>query len=165
MLSHWESPVGCAVARARIIVLSLCVILLASTGAAQSEWQALSALQPGDRIRIKYRKGTDTAAFSEWRADQITAGGKVSKREDIVRIERYRPGGWGRGKKAALGAAIGGGTGATIGAVLGRRPAGFGPFFSSGQLAVMVGVPCAIVGGAVGALLPHHRWTVVYAAK
>ena len=80
------------------------------------DWQSLAQLQAGDRIRLSLKTGPVTGVFQTWTPEQVTAGTVIAKKDDVLKIERYRSGGSGRGKKAAIGALIGFGGGFAIGA-------------------------------------------------
>jgi hypothetical protein len=90
----------------------------------------------------------------------------TAKREDVLKIERYRPGGWGRGKTAAVGALVGFGGGFAIGAATGGCHQGqFGPCLSRGTLGVAIGGVGAVVGAGIGALLPRHSKELIYSVN
>jgi hypothetical protein len=80
------------------------------------EWQSLAQLQAGDRIHMSLKTGPVDGAFHNWTPQQVTAGPVTARRGDVLRIERYREGGGGRGKAASIGALIGFGGGFAIGA-------------------------------------------------
>jgi len=130
------------------------------------DWQSLARLQAGDNIRLSLKTGPVTGAFQAWTPDQVTAGTVTAKREDVLKIERYRPGGWGRGKTAAVGALIGFGAGFGIGAGLtGCDHEQFGPCISRGGGGAIAGAAGAIIGAGIGALLPHHNKELIYSVK
>jgi hypothetical protein len=81
-------------------------------------------------------------------------------------VERYRSGGWSRGKTAAVGALIGFGGGATIGAAAaGGCHKGDFICFTRPVTGLALGAVGAVLGTAVGALVPHHRTDLIYVAK
>jgi hypothetical protein len=138
----------------------------AAQGQDRHDWQSLSGLQAGDRIRVSLKTGPVDGVFQSWTPEQVTVGTTTARREDVVKIERFRQGGWGRGKTAALGAVIGFGGGFAIGAAAGGCHQGqVGPCFSRGALGAGLGAVGAVVGGAIGALLPRHNKTLIYSAK
>jgi hypothetical protein len=145
------------------------LLLIASLTFAQdrSSWQALSQLQTGDQVKLSLKSHGDvTGPFQTWTPEQVTVGSTTAKREDVAKLERYGKGGWGRGKKALVGALIGGGAGAAIGiAAGGCSDHGFGPCFTRAQTGAAAGAAGAVMGTIVGALLPHHRTNVIYAAR
>jgi hypothetical protein len=101
-----------------------------------------------------------------WTAEQVTVGSTTAKREDVTKLERYRKGGWSRGKTAAVGALIGGGSGLAVGVAGGGCSRhGFGPCFTRGQIGAALGAFGAVLGAGIGALIPHHRTDVIYVAK
>jgi len=89
----------------------LCALVTAAEGQDRHDWQSLAQLRAGDRIRLSLKTGPVEGAFRSWTPQEVTAGMVTARREDVRKIERYREGGWGRGKQAALGAAIGFGGG------------------------------------------------------
>jgi hypothetical protein len=130
------------------------------------DWQSLARLHAGDNIRLSLKTGPVTGAFQTWTPDHVTAGTVTAKKEDVLKIERYRPGGWGRGKTAAVGALIGFGAGFGIGAGLtGCDHEQIGPCISRGGGGAIVGAAGAIVGAGIGALLPHHNKDLIYSVK
>ena len=130
------------------------------------DWQSLGQLHPGDKIRLSLRTGPVEGAFQAWTPQQVTAGTITAKRDDVFKIERYRTGGWGRGKADAVGALIGFGGGFAVGAGVGGCHQGqFGPCISPGALGAGVGAAGALVGAGIGALLPRHSTELIYSAK
>jgi hypothetical protein len=158
-----------------LTLVLICALGTAAQGQDRHDWQSLAQLRAGDRIRLSLRTGPVTAAFQSWTPQQVTAGTVTARREDVLKIERYRPGGWGRGKTAAVGAVIGLGVGFgggfAIGAAVGGHcnQGGFGPCFSRGTTGAIIGglgAGIGIVSGAViGALLPRHSKELIYSAK
>lgn len=129
-------------------------------------WQSLAQLQPGDRIRLSLKTGPLEGAFRSWTPDQVMAGTVTSRREDVLKIERYRRGAGGRGKTAAVGALIGFGGGFAIGAAAGGCHTGqFGPCLSRGQLGAGIGAVGAVIGAGIGALFPRRPKELIYSAK
>jgi hypothetical protein len=141
---------------------------MATTAAGQNrhDWQALAQLRPGDRIHLSLKAGPQEGVFQNWTPEQVTAGTVTAKKEDVLTVERYRQGGWGRGKKAAVGAVIGFGGGFAIGAAAGGcKQVSFGPCFGRGEVGAVVGAVGALVGAGIGALLPAHSKELIYSAK
>jgi hypothetical protein len=131
-----------------------------------ADWQSLNALHPGDKVRLSLRSQTSVIdIFKESSADQVTVGSVVAHKSDVLKVERYRSGEWSRGKTAAVGALIGLGGGATVGAAAGACHKGDFIYVSRPVLGVALGALGAILGAAVGALVPHHRTDLIYAAK
>jgi hypothetical protein len=152
--------------RSLLIFAFLCAIGTVAEAQDRHDWQTLTRLQAGDNIRLSLKTGPVTGAFQAWTPDQVTAGTVTAKREDVLKIERYRPGGWGRGKTAAVGALIGFGAGFGIGAGLtGCDHEQFGPCISRGGGGAIAGAAGAIIGAGVGALLPHHNKELIYSVK
>ena len=150
-------------------LLALAVICTFATAAQPNDrrdWQSLAHLQAGDQILLSLKSGPVTGAFRSFTPEQVTAGTVTAKKEDVLKVERYRPGAWGRGKKAAVGALIGFGAGFVIGAAAGgSHPGQLGPNISRGALGAGIGAAGAVVGAAIGALLPRHTRELIYSAK
>jgi hypothetical protein len=162
----------------RLHLRFLTLVIIGALGTAaqaqdRHDWQSLAQLQAGDRIRLSLRTGPVTAAFQNWTPQQVTAGTVAAKREDVIKIERYRPGGWGRGKTAAIGAAIGLGVGFGGGFAVGAATGGcrsgeFLCFSRSTTGAIVGGIGAAIglvTGATIGALFPRHPKELIYSAK
>jgi hypothetical protein len=151
--------------------LFLKVVLLSALAAAahaqdRHDWQSLARLQPGDRIRLSLKTGPVEGAFQDWTPQQVTAGTVTAKREDVLKIERYRHGG-SRVKHAAIGALIGFGAGFAIGAgATGNCHAGeFGPCITRGEGGAIAGGAGAVIGAAIGALLPSRTKELIYSGR
>lgn len=152
--------------RSLLTLVLLCAVATAAVGQDRHDWQALGQLHSGDRIHVSLKGGPLAGVFQNWTPEQVTAGTVTAKREDVLKIERYRPGGWGRGKKAAVGAVIGFGGGFAIGAAAGGcKQVSFGPCFGRGEVGAVVGAVGAVVGAGIGALLPTHSTELIYSAK
>jgi len=152
--------------RSFLIFSLLCAIGTTIEAQDPHDWQSLARLQAGDNIRLSLKTGPVTGAFQAWTPEQVTAGATTAKRADVLKIERYRPGGWGRGKTAAVGALIGFGAGFGIGAGLtGCDHEQFGPCISRGGGGAIAGAAGAIIGAGIGALLPHHNKELIYSVK
>src|ERR1035438_2458841 len=100
--------------RSFLILGLLCAPPAAIDAQDRHDWQSLAQLQAGDRIRLSLKTGPVTGVFQTWTPEQVTAGTVIAKKDDVLKIERYRSGGSGRGKKAAIGALIGFGGGFAI---------------------------------------------------
>src|ERR1022692_1081974 len=85
-------------------VCPLLIFALVCTANAQDrhDWQSLAKLQQGDKIRLTLKTGSTTEVFQAWTPQNVTAGTVTAKNEDVLKIERYGHGGWGRGQKAAV---------------------------------------------------------------
>jgi hypothetical protein len=149
----------------RVVVL-LCVLGKAAAAGDRSDWQSIGQLQAGDRIRVSRKTGPVDGSFQSWTTETVTTGAVTTKREDVLKIERYRPGGSGRAKSAGIGALIGFGGGFAIGASAGGCPdRGIGPCFPRGTTGAVVGVVGAVAGAGVGALFPRHHKELIYSIK
>ena len=124
-------------------------------------------MHAGDRVKVSLQKAPSLdGPLRGWTADRITVGPTAAARAEVVQVERYRPGTWSRGKRALVGAAIGGAAGAAIGIIPNNGCTNsFGPCFTRAQTGAAVGATGAVVGALIGALLPHHRWDVIYRAS
>ena len=131
------------------------------------DWKVLSQLKTGERVKVSRKQSASiTGSFQAWTPEQLTIDSATTSRSDVVKVERYKKG-WGRGRKALLGAGIGAGAGFGIGAALGEdcSKAGFGPCFGRGISGAAVSGVGAIIGAIIGAVLPHHGTEVIYAAR
>jgi hypothetical protein len=151
----------------RLLLASVAVLAVSSCAAQdRSDWQSVAKVQPGTKVRLSLKsRRTFIDEFKGSTADQVTVGTVVAKREDVRRLERFRSGGRGRGKTAAIGALIGGGAGAVIGVAAGGCHTGDFICFSRGTVGAVLGAVGAIVGALAGALIPPHHTEVVYAAR
>ena len=156
-----------------LTLVLICALGTAAQGQDRHDWQSLAQLRAGDRIRLSLRTGPVTAAFQSWTPQQVTAGTVTARREDVLKIERYRPGGWGRGKTAAVGAVIGLGVGFGGGFAVGAATGGcrsgeFLCFSRSTTGAIIGGIGGAIglvTGATIGALFPRRPKELIYSAK
>jgi hypothetical protein len=149
----------------RCTIMLLFALLLPAQD--RSVWQNLTQLQTGDRARLSI-KGRDSVVgpFQSWTPEQVTVGATTAARAEVTKVERYRNGGWSRGKTALVGAVIGGGAGTAIGAgIAGCDHKSIGPCVTRGEGAAIVGGAGAVLGAIVGVLLPHHRTDLIYVAK
>jgi hypothetical protein len=152
--------------RPLVAIVVLCALGTAAEGKDRHDWQSVAQLQAGDNIRLSLKTGAVDGAFQSWTAEQVTAGTVTARREDVLKIERYRKGGWGRGKHAALGAVIGFGGGFAIGAAAGGcHPGEFFCFGSRGTWGATVGGVGMLIGAGIGAALPVHHKDLIYSAK
>jgi hypothetical protein len=145
----------------------MCALGTAAAGQDGHDWQSLAQLQAGDRIRLSLKTGPVDGAFQNWTSQEVTAGTVTAKKEDVLKIERYRRGGGGRGKHAAIGALIGFGGGFAIGAAVGgcKTNQCFANIFSRGQVGALVGGVGLVIGAGIGALLPPHKKDLIYSAR
>jgi hypothetical protein len=150
----------------RLTLAAICLLASAAHGQDRHDWQSLAQLRAGDRVRLSLKTEPVEGVFQSWTPQQVTAGTVTAKREDVLRIERYRQGAWGRGKSAAVGALIGLGGGFAIGAAGGGcHPGEFGPCFTRVEVGAVLGTVGALLGAGIGALLPRHTRDVIYSAK
>jgi hypothetical protein len=151
----------------RLPAVLLLFSALTSYAQDQSAWQSLARLQAGDRVRLSLKsRSAITGTFGGWTPEQITVNSTTEKRESVTKLERYRKPGWSRGKTAVVGAVIGGGAGVAVGVAGGGCSShGFGPCFTRVQIGAALGAFGAVLGGGIGALIPHHRTDVIYSIK
>ena len=139
--------------------LTLLVALVATAqGQDRHDWQSVSRLRIGDRLRVSLRTGPVSGVFQSWTPQDVTVGTVTAKREDVVKVERYRHGG-SRAKHAALGAMIGFGGGFAIGAA--GRPC----YCTTAEGGASFGGVGAVFGAVIGVLLPTHSREVIYASR
>ena len=141
----------------------LCLVLAPALGAsaqqptqpaaaAGSNWQHVQALPIGASINVEAKTRSTNCYLKH--VDTLTCThGKdvVFQRVDILTVKIPR-----RGRSALIGMAIGAGAGAVLGAATGRN----GSFVPRGLGAVILAVPGAPIGAAVGALTDFARSTV-----
>jgi hypothetical protein len=152
--------------RSFITMVFLCALVTAADGQDRRDWQSLAQLQAGDRIRLSLKTGPVEGVFQNWTPLQVAAGTVTARREDVLKIERYRKGGGGRGKHAAIGAAVGFGGGFAIGAAVGGcHPNELLCFGGRGTWGAAFGGVGALIGAGVGALIPRHNKDLIYSAK
>jgi hypothetical protein len=144
----------------------ICALGVAADAQDRHDWQSLGQLRPGDRLHLSLKTGPANGVFQTWTPQQVTAGTITARREDVLKLERYRQGGGGRGKSAAIGALIGLGGGFAIGAAAGGCHQGqFGPCWSRGAVGGVAGGLGAVIGAGIGALFPRHPKDVIYSSK
>ncbi|HLN03490.1 MAG TPA: hypothetical protein VK335_29640 [Bryobacteraceae bacterium] len=152
--------------RSFLMVALMSALGTAASGQDRRDWQSLAQLKAGDKIRLSLKTGPVEGAFQNWTPQQLTAGTVTAKKEDVLKIERFREGGGGRGKHAAIGALIGFGGGFAIGAgITGCHQGEFGPCVSRGVGGAAAGGVGAVIGAGIGALLPRHNKELIYSAK
>ncbi|HEX7359132.1 MAG TPA: hypothetical protein VF283_01445 [Bryobacteraceae bacterium] len=149
--------------------LSTTVLLaLAAVSTAQDphNWNSLGQLKTGDQVRISLTgRSPLTGAFRNWSPDQVTIADMSLRKKDVLQVQRYRRGVWSRGKRAAIGALIGFGSGFALGAaVIDCGKAGPNSCSRAGAGA-SGGAVGAVIGAAIGAALPHHNRELIYSAK
>ena len=149
---------------------------MASRAQSTGTWDSLATLRPGDQVRVSLagHKAVN-GSFQSWTAEQVGVSDVSYKRQEVTKIQRYRSRGWSRGKKAAVGALIGLGAGAAIGAAGSRCTSSpskgqLAPNFCAYPLArgASIGIGAALgglVGAGVGAALPTHKKELIYAAR
>ena len=154
--------------RSWLTLTLFCALATVAAGQDRHDWQSVAGLQAGDRIRLTLKAGKAgpvEGVFGNWTPQEVTAGTVTARREDVVKIERYRKGGWGRARNAALGAAIGFGGGAAIGAAVGGCRQGQLCIVGRGTVAAAVGGVGLVVGAGIGALIPGRHKDLIYSAK
>jgi hypothetical protein len=105
----------------------LSALIAAAQGQDRHDWQSLTRLHSGDRVRMRSKTGAVSGTFQNWTPQDLTVGAVTTRREDVLKIELYRHGG-SRAKHIGVGALIGFGGGFGIGAALtGGCSGGLGP--------------------------------------
>jgi hypothetical protein len=79
----------------RLFLTFVLMYVLATAAEAQDrrDWQSLAQLKAGDRIRLTLKTGPVDGPFQSWTLQQVTAGTVTAKRQDVLKMERYRQGG------------------------------------------------------------------------
>jgi hypothetical protein len=152
--------------RGLLILALLCAVRTTDQAQDRSDWQSLAVLHPGDKVRLTVKSGSSEGVFQSWTPERVSVGAVTARKEDVLKVELYsKGGGLGRGKKALIGALIGFGGAFAIGAgVEGCHSPGC---VGRGEGGAVVGGMGALLGAAIGALLPAHPQTkqIVYSAK
>lgn len=143
-------------------VLLSCVLSVAVFGQDRHDWQSLSRLQTGDRVRVVLKTGPMEGQFQSWTPQEARFGTFAAKREDVIKIDRYRHDG-SRAKHAGVGALIGFGGGFAVGASP-NLCVGFGPCISRPEGGAIVGGMGAVIGAIIGVLLPVHSKELIYSS-
>lgn len=138
-----------------------------ANGQDRTDWRSLGRLIPGDRVVVSLNtRGTTGGIFKEWSPEWIALDFGTARREEVLKISRYRTGVWSRGKTALLGAAIGGAAGLGVGIGTGDNCKGsLGPCFSRASFGGALAGVGAVIGASIGALIPHRGLDVIYAAR
>jgi hypothetical protein len=125
------------------------------------DWKSVSALKPGDLVRVSLRTGKSvTGPFRNWTPEGASVGAGTVARNEVKKVERLRNGG--RLKHTAMGAAIGFGAGFAIGAAAGGCHPGEFLCVGRGEAGAIVSGVGAAIGAAIGAALPAHRKDAIY---
>jgi hypothetical protein len=142
----------------------VCWLGMAAAAQDRHDWQSLAQLQAGEKVRLTLKTGPVEGPFQNWTPQQVTAGTVIARREDVLKIERYRKGS--RGKTAAIGALIGFGGGFAIGAgAFSCNHTQIGVCVTHGEGGALVGGVGAVIGAGIGALLPAHRRELIYSLR
>lgn len=68
----------------------LCVLATTADGRDRHDWQSLAQLHAGDRILLSLKTGPVDAVFQAWTSEQVTAGTVMARKQDVLKVERYR---------------------------------------------------------------------------
>jgi hypothetical protein len=164
---HFLSGVWCRGeenVRSFLALIMLCALAATAQGQDRHDWRSLSRLQVGDRVRVHFKTGPVTATFQSWTPQEVTVGTVTAKREDVLKIERYRHGG-SRAKHIGFGALIGFSGGFAIGASVAGCRGGLGPCITRPEGGAVVGGAGAVIGALIGAILPAHSKEVIYSSR
>ena len=145
----------------------LCAFVAVTQGQDRHDWQSLARLNNGDRVRMVLKTGPVIGTFQNRTGEELTVGTITARREDVLKIERYRHGG-SRGKHVAIAALIGFGGGFAIGAaVTGGCTVGhtIGPCITRPMGGALAGGAGAVIGALVGAILPAHPRELIYSVR
>lgn len=144
-------------------LIALALPLLAHAAGVEGDWNRVERLQPGQNIEVvddKMRsyRGEFGAAGADEMSLQTANGPLILKREAVIRVtlrENSK-----RLRNALIGAAIGGGAGIALGAIVDKR-------FSNEGRAGMGYAICAPLGAGLGAGLgaASHGFETIYRAK
>jgi hypothetical protein len=144
------------------VLLLVPLLIQAQSDALPSDWQAVKTLPAGARVAATLRGGERVKGAFESATDAalaISRGGysREIARQDVSRL--YRVGRGSRGKRIAIGAAVGGGIGTALGAAA----------YSKGDFVKAVIPGMALIGAGAGALIGllagmRHTSVLIYAA-
>jgi hypothetical protein len=143
----------------------LCVLTFSCASAileAQTSWENLHRLKVNQKIQIVETNGAKHSVFFLSVSESAirfreNIGERSIERTAIHSIALTDPH---RGRNALIGAGIGGGAGAAIGAAASEPGGGF---TGRGFGAAAVGLMGALVGAGTGAILPSHK--TIYTAE
>jgi hypothetical protein len=147
------------------LLLLVCVLGSGAKGQDLHDWQSVAQLHTGDKVRLTLKTGPMEGVFQNWTPQQVIVGTVTATKQDVLKIEQHLPSGKSRAKWAAASAIVGFGVGFGIGAALtGCRQGQFGPCVSRTKGGAATGGAGAIIGAAIGALVPHHPKKLIYSA-
>jgi len=139
-------------------LMLLSALVAAAHGQDRHDWQSVSRLHAGDRVRLSLKTGPVEGEFQNWTPQDATIGTVTARREDVLKVELYRHG-ESRAKHAAFGAMFGFAGGFAGGAS--ARPF----FITRAQEGAIVGGAGAVIGAIIGVLLPTHSKEVIYSSR
>lgn len=145
--------------------LWFCALATAACAQDRHDWQSLAQLHAGDRILLSLKTGAVKGAFQAWTPEEVTADTLMARKEDVLKVERYREGGWGRGTHALIGALVGFGGGFAAGAAAGGCRPNELLCLGRGTVGAVFGGVGALAGAGIGALVPPHKKDVIYSAR
>ena len=144
-------------------LMLLSALVAAAHAQDRHDWQSVSQLQAGDRVHLLLKTRHVNGVFQNWTPQELTVGTVTARREDVLKIERYRHGG-SRARHIGLGALIGFGGGFATGVSL-NLCGGLGPCITRPEAGAVAGGVGAVIGALVGAVLPVHSKELIYSAK
>jgi hypothetical protein len=144
------------------------LFVFALAAAAQSpvqSWQDVKALTAGTPVRISAGSHTISGQLQQVTDDSIVVeSGKAQqsfRRQDVMRVSVKKAAH--RGRNALIGLGGGAAIGAAVGAASHKDCTGFCIFYTSrGQDAAIGAVVFAVIGTAIGALIPTGGWREIY---
>lgn len=103
--------------------LSIAVLLATATVSRaqdQHDWDSIGQLKTGDQVHVSLTgRSPITGTFENWSPSQVTVAHVSLNKQDVLQVQRYRrKGEWSRGKRTALGALIGFGSGFALGTAI-----------------------------------------------
>jgi len=145
------------------LILSTFGATLSPLRAANSEWDDVAILKPGQQIRAdlyyaKYYQGAFHALNDQWITLQQPAGEQTLARKDILRVYAYSGGKNHRLRNIVIGAAMGAILATPV--VLANRNR-YNSWWHSSAWVWLVFVPA---GAGLGATIPTAGWHEVYRA-
>jgi hypothetical protein len=71
-------------------LMLLGALVAPAQGQGRHDWQSLARLHSGDRVRVVLKTAPVDGEFQSWTPQELTVETVTAKREDVIKIERYR---------------------------------------------------------------------------